>query len=86
MKKDTRKKRLQFDCFEETIKEIDTLRTITGIPTRAALFHHALRLFGWVFEETQKNRAILILEKNGKQREVIFPFWKPTSVQPPISS
>lgn len=69
------KKRLQFDFSEEGLRELDELQEITGLPTRAELIRHALRLLQWTIEETSSKGATLLLEKDGRIREVVFPFW-----------
>ena len=69
------KKRLQFDFTEESLRELDELREITGLPTRAELVRHALRLLQWTIDETANKGATVLLEKDGKIREVVFPFW-----------
>lgn len=69
------KKRLQFDFTDEALRELDQLQQATGLPTRAELIRHALRFLQWGIDETRNNNASLLIEKNGKLREVIFPFW-----------
>ena len=69
------KHRLQFDFSDESLKELDGLREATGLTNRAELIRQALRFLQWTLTETQENAATLLLEKNGKLREVVFPFW-----------
>lgn len=69
------KRRLQFDFTDEGLRELDELQKAAGLPTRAELIRHALRLFQWTIDETTKKGATLLLEKDGKLREVVFPFW-----------
>ena len=71
----TEKKRLQFDFSEEALNEVDRLRAMTGFTTRAELIRHALRFLQWAVDETSTKGATLLVEKDGNQREVIFPFW-----------
>ena len=68
------KHRLQFDFDDVAIKEIDALREATALPNRAELIRQALRFLQWTLEETKRG-ATLLIEKDGKLREVIFPFW-----------
>ena len=70
-------KRTQFEFSPEAMAEIDQLQSATGFATRAELFRHALRFFQWAVEQTVKNGATLLLEKDGKLREVVFPYWAP---------
>lgn len=69
------KSRLQFDFSEGAINELDQLQEKTGLPTRAELIRQSLRLLQWMLTETLENGATFIVEKNGKQREIVFPFW-----------
>ena len=69
------KHRLQFDFSEEGLKkQLDTLKDAIGANTRAELIRQALRLLRWTLMETQENKATILVEKNGSQREVVFPF------------
>jgi len=72
------KQRLQFDFDETAVKEIDELREATAMPNRAELIRQALRFLQWTLDETRKGGTLLI-EKDGKVREVIFPFWTVSS-------
>jgi Arc/MetJ-type ribon-helix-helix transcriptional regulator len=73
------KVRLQFDFTPEAVAEIDTLVSVGGFSTRAELIRHALRFMQWALEETKKDGATLLLEKDDRMREVVFPFWAPVS-------
>lgn len=68
------KKRLQFDFTEDSLRELDQLQELVGAPTRAELIRQALRLLRWTLDETTNKGATILLEKNGKIREVVFPF------------
>ena len=68
------KHRLQLDFAEDSLKELDQLKEVTGLPNRAEVIRQALRLLQWTIQETEVKGATLLLEKNGKQREVVFPF------------
>lgn len=70
-----KKHRLQFDFSEEALKELDQLRDMTNLPNRAELVRQALRFLQWAYTETQEKNASLLLERDGKLREVVFPFW-----------
>jgi ribbon-helix-helix CopG family protein len=69
------KTRLQFDFSEDALKELQELQAETGLPTRAELIRQSLRLLQWMLKETTDNNATFLVEKNGKIREVVFPFW-----------
>ena len=68
------KNRLQFDFTDEALGELDDLKSATGSQNRAEVIRQALRLLQWTIEQTQDEHATVIVEKNGRQREVIFPF------------
>lgn len=68
------KKRLQFDFTDESLRELDQLQEMAGAPTRAELIRQALRLLRWTLDETTNKGATILLEKEGKIREVVFPF------------
>jgi hypothetical protein len=68
------KHRLQFDFSDEALDQLDQLKDAVGVATRADLIRHALRILQWTVLETRDNDATILLEKNGKLREVVFPF------------
>jgi metal-responsive CopG/Arc/MetJ family transcriptional regulator len=68
------KTRLQFDFTEDALSELDELKGATGANSRAGVIRQALRLLQWTIEQTQDENATVLVEKNGRQREVIFPF------------
>lgn len=69
------KHRLQLDFSEDALQQLDALKESTGASNRAELIRQALQLFYWTVVETRDNNATLLLEKEGKLREVVFPFW-----------
>lgn len=68
------KTRLQFDFTEDALNELDELKSATGATNRAEVIRQSLRLLQWTVEQTQDEKATVLVEKNGRQREVIFPF------------
>ena len=68
------KHRLQFDFSEEALKQLDELKDAAGVGTRAELIRQALRLLQWTLTETQDNKATILVERDGKVREIVFPF------------
>lgn len=71
------KKRLQFDFTKEAVEEFDELQQAAGLTSRAELIRHALRFFQWALAETSTDNTKLLVEREGKTREIIFPFWYP---------
>ncbi len=70
-----KKHRLQLDFTDQALHDLSDLKDTTGMANRAEVIRQALRLLQWTIDETQKNGATILIEKNGRQREVIFPFW-----------
>ena len=70
------KTRVQFDFTEEALREADQLQKDAGFSSRAELIRHALRLLQWLMNEIRKEKATLYIEKDGKMREIVFPFWR----------
>ena len=68
------KTRLQFDFTEDALSELDELKGATGATNRAEVIRQSLRLLQWTIEQIRDEKATVLVEKNGRQREVIFPF------------
>jgi metal-responsive CopG/Arc/MetJ family transcriptional regulator len=68
------KNRLQFDFSDEALQELDDLKSAIGAPNRAEAIRRALQMLQWTIEQVRDEDATIIVEKNGRQREVIFPF------------
>lgn len=69
------KHRLQLDFTAEALHDLDELRQTTGLPNRAEVIRQALRFLQWTIHEAQENQANLLIEKDGKLRQIVFPFW-----------
>jgi Arc/MetJ-type ribon-helix-helix transcriptional regulator len=69
------KTRLQFDFSDESLGQLDELKGATGAASRAEVIRQALRLLQWTIEQTQDEKATVLVEKDGRQREVIFPYF-----------
>lgn len=65
--------RLQFDASDETLKDIDELREMTGFSTRADLIRNSLRFLQWIIQE-MRGGAEFLVERGGQQQRVVFPF------------
>jgi hypothetical protein len=68
------KNRLQFDFTDEALQELDALKSATGAANRAEVIRRALQMLQWTVEQVRDEHGTVIVEKNGRQREVIFPF------------
>jgi metal-responsive CopG/Arc/MetJ family transcriptional regulator len=68
------KNRLQFDFTDGALQELDELKSATGASNRAEVIRRALQMLQWTVEQVRDEKATVIVEKNGRQREVIFPF------------
>jgi metal-responsive CopG/Arc/MetJ family transcriptional regulator len=74
------KTRLQFDFTEDALGELDELKSLTGANNRAEVIRQSLRLLQWTVEEIKQKEGTLLVERNGRQREVMLPFL--SSVKP----
>jgi metal-responsive CopG/Arc/MetJ family transcriptional regulator len=68
------KNRLQFDFTDEALEQLDELKSATGAANRAEVIRRALQMLQWTIEQVRDEHGTVIVEKNGRQREVIFPF------------
>jgi hypothetical protein len=73
-KENVGKTRLQFDFSGEALAELDDLKRATGASNRAEVIRQALRVLQWTIEQTHDENATVLVEKDGRQREVVFPF------------
>jgi metal-responsive CopG/Arc/MetJ family transcriptional regulator len=80
------KHRLQLDFTGKALEDLDSLREVTELPNRAEVIRQALRLLQWTVQETHEQGGTILLEKNGSQREVIFPFWSNKPSKPESKS
>jgi Arc/MetJ-type ribon-helix-helix transcriptional regulator len=76
------KQRLQVEFTPEAVSGIDELRRMTGISTRSEVIRNALGFLQWAMFEITKNDAVLLLEKQGRRQEVVFPFIRPSKGKP----
>src|SRR5216683_197998 len=70
-----RKYRVQLDFSGKNLADLEQLKEMIGASARSEVVRDALRWLYWCAEEVNRGGAIL-LEKEGKQREVVFPFIK----------
>ncbi len=75
MEKLVEKRRVQLDFSDRLISEMDDLQARAGFSTRSELIRHALRLLQWTITEVYDKDGTLIIEREGRQREVLIPFW-----------
>ncbi|MGC9598878.1 MAG: hypothetical protein ABSE18_00655 [Minisyncoccia bacterium] len=61
----------------EGYRELQELQNVTGLPTRALLFRHALRWLQWTCEEVITKEGKILLQREGEEDpvEVVFPPW-----------
>ena len=65
--------RVQLDFSPKAVVEVDELKQKIGASSRAEVIRNGLRWLFWCAEQVSKGGTIL-LERDGKQHEVIFPF------------
>ncbi|MGB9266060.1 MAG: hypothetical protein WCB56_11460 [Terriglobales bacterium] len=69
------KSRVQFDFTEEALQTLDQLKEKLSLSSRADVIRYSLRILEWTLEQLQSDAKILV-ERNGKAQEVVFPFLK----------
>lgn len=67
------KTRVQFDFTQEALQTLDRLKGRLNVGTRADVVRYSLRVLDWVLSTTESNAKILV-EKDGRQQEIVFPF------------
>jgi len=67
------KYRVQLDFSGAAVAELDELKEIVGASSRADVIRNALRWLFWCADQVVRGATILV-ELDGKQREVVFPF------------
>ena len=66
--------RVQFDMPPACAEELRRLMGVTGVATRREFYDHALALFRWAIEESQKGNVIASVDGERKVfREVVSP-------------
>lgn len=69
------KSRVQFDFTPDALQTLDSIRAMLSLSSRAEVIRYALKTLQWVLEQLQSGAKILV-EKDGKAQEVVFPFLK----------
>jgi len=69
------KSRVQFDFTPEALQTLDKLKSRLNVSTRADVIRYSLRVLDWVLSTIESNAKILV-EKDGRQQEIVFPFIK----------
>ena len=67
------KTRVQFDFTPEALETLDRLRKQLGVSSRAEVIRYSIRVLDWTLSVLSSGGKILV-EKDGKVREVEFPF------------
>jgi hypothetical protein len=66
-----KKKRLQFDVSEETLADIDGLKTEVGVRTRASLLREALKVYGTILRKQQDGFDV-VFKKDGESQTLLL--------------
>jgi hypothetical protein len=75
------KHRLQLDFSSASVDQLNALQQEMDLPNRAEVIRQALRLLNWTLNIHDQGGKIII-ETDGRQREVIFPFWTAPASKP----
>jgi hypothetical protein len=65
--------RVQVEFLPDGYAELTQLQDMTGLSSRADTVRYALRTLQWITNELNDG-AEIIVDKDGKQQRVIFPF------------
>lgn len=67
--------RLQFDLSKKQVEKMDGLMKETGVKTKKELVITALSLLLKVVEEKKQGRTIMSIKEDGKEKELVLPFF-----------
>ncbi len=67
--------RVQFDFTPDALQTLDSTKNKLSLSSRAEVIRYALKTLQWVLEQLQTGAKILV-ERDGKAQEVVFPFLK----------
>lgn len=64
--------KLQINMTDKALRELENLQISTGASTKTEVVKTSLRLYNFLEKEKEDGAKILVREKNGKEREVVF--------------
>ena len=79
------KSRVQFDFTPEALQTLDKLKDRLHVNTRADVVRYSLRTLDWVLSTIESDAKILV-EKDGRQQEIVFPFLRQETVKEPAAA
>ena len=79
------KTRVQFDFTPEALQTLDKLKGRLNVNTRADVIRYSMRVLDWVLSTTESNAKILV-EKDARQQEIVFPFLTQGTVKEPVAA
>jgi len=79
------KSRVQFDFTPEALQTLDKLKDRLHVSTRADVVRYSLRTLDWVLSTIESDAKILV-EKGGRQQEIVFPFLRQETVKVPATA
>ncbi len=68
--------RVQFDFAPESLEELVDLKLALRLKTKADVIRYAMQVLQWMVEQAKSGNRLLV-EKNGRLQEVLFPFLPP---------
>jgi hypothetical protein len=69
-----KKYRVQLDFQEDAFEELEVLQNDMGVPSRAEVFRHSLRLMQWMIEQLNADNVVLLRTPSGTVQEIVLPF------------
>jgi hypothetical protein len=79
------KSRVQFDFTPEALQTLDKLKDRLNVKTRADVVRYSLRILDWVLSTLESDAKILV-EKDGRQQEIVFPFLRHEAAREPAAA
>ena len=74
-------RRVQFDFAPESIAELEGLESALRLKTKAQVIRYAMQVLQWMVDQAKSGNSVLV-EKNGRLQEVLFPFLSPVTPEP----
>lgn len=76
------KVRIQLDFSANAVQELDEMKKLMGVASRAEVVRHGLRWMRWTVLNLAEGGRLLI-EKEGERREIVLPFAQPKAESQP---
>ena len=82
MKNKQKMYRVTLDFPKSKTARINNLQSECSANTKAQLFKMALTLMAWICEQQKAGGKVVVIDRHGKEREVVFPLWTRANTSP----